>query len=218
MIAAGRWVAENPGAKIRGYHINALYYQIGLGPAGGPRRNVAGCPERPPARLKTFINDRLAEAWEDPAMRAVKAQHHRRPRRALPAAHRPAGVLAITAGVDTQDNRLAIADRRLGRGLSFWVLDYIELPGDPADDAVWQVLSELLNRGVQHESGLTLDVRATCIDAGGHRTEAVKAFVRDRRIRRPLAIFGAVPNNAPVLSRARCRTSTGRAATTSAAC
>ena len=56
---------------------------------------------------------------------------------------------------------------------------------------------------MQHESGATLDVQATCIDAGGHRTEAVKAFVRDRRIRRPLAIFGAVPNNAPVLSKGK---------------
>ena len=112
-------------------------------------------------------------------------------------------MLAITAGVDTQDNRLAVQIVGWGRGLSFWVLDYIELPGDPADDAVWQALAELLNRGVQHETGLTLDVQATCIDAGGHRTEAVKAFVRDRRIRRPLAIFGAVPNNAPVLSKGK---------------
>ena len=89
-----------------------------------------------PARLKTFINDRLAEAWEDPAMRAVKPQHHRRPRRALPAAHRPGRRAAITAGVDTQDNRLAVQIVGWGADFSFWVLDYIELPGDPADDAV----------------------------------------------------------------------------------
>ena len=40
-------------------------------------------------------------------------------------------------------------------------------------------------------------------DAGGHRTEAVKAYVRRRVIRRPLCIFGAVPNNAPVLSKGK---------------
>ena len=52
------------------YHINALYCQIGLGPRWSTWSKCRR-PERP-ARLKTFINDRLAEAWEDPAMRAVK--------------------------------------------------------------------------------------------------------------------------------------------------
>ena len=203
MIAAGRWVAENPGAKIRGYHINALYYQIGLGPRWADLVEMWLDAQNDPARLKTFINDRLAEAWEDPAMRAVKHNIIADRAERYPLRTAPAGVLAITAGVDTQDNRLAVQIVGWGRGLSFWVLDYIELPGDPADDAVWQALAELLNRGVQHESGPTLDVQATCIDAGGHRTEAVKAFVRDRRIRRPLAIFGAVPNNAPVLSKGK---------------
>jgi phage terminase large subunit GpA-like protein len=46
-------------------------------------------------------------------------------------------------------------------------------------------------------------VQSTAIDAGGHRTESVKNFVRSRRIRRPLCIFGAVPNNAPVLSKGK---------------
>jgi phage terminase large subunit GpA-like protein len=203
MIAAGRWVAENPGAKIRGYHINALYYQIGLGPRWADLVEMWLDAQNDPARLKTFINDRLAEAWEDPAMRAVKHNIIADRAERYPLRTAPAGVLAITAGVDTQDNRLAVQVVGWGRGLSFWVLDYIELPGDPADDAVWQALAELLNKGVQHESGATLEVQATCIDAGGHRTEAVKAFVRDRRIRRPLAIFGAVPNNAPVISKGK---------------
>jgi phage terminase large subunit GpA-like protein len=203
MIAAGRWVPENPGAKIRGYHINALYYQIGLGPRWADLVEMWLDAQNDPARLKTFINDRLAEAWEDPAMRAVKHNIIADRAERYPLRTAPAGVLAITAGVDTQDNRLAVQIVGWGRGLSFWVIDYIELPGDPADDAVWKALAELLNKGVQHESGATLDVQATCIDAGGHRTEAVKAFVRDRRIRRPLAIFGAVPNNAPVISKGK---------------
>lgn len=115
----------------------------------------------------------------------------------------PAGVLAVTAGVDTQDNRLAVQLVGWGRGLQFWVLDYIELPGDPAEDSVWNALANLLNAPIDTAGGAILRVEAVAIDAGGHRTEAVKAFVRDRRVRRPLAIFGAVPNNAPVLSKGR---------------
>ena len=203
MIAAGQWVATNPGAKMRGYHINCLYYQIGLGPRWGDLVEKWLEVQNDPAKLKTFINDRLAEAWEDPTMRAVK--HNAIADRASAYALRtaPAGVLVVTAGVDTQDNRLAVHIKGWGRNMAFWTLDYVELPGDPAEDAVWTSLTELLNQPIQHDSGATLRVDATAIDAGGHRTEAVKDYVRQRRIRRPMAIFGAVPNNAPVLSKGK---------------
>jgi phage terminase large subunit GpA-like protein len=110
-------------------------------------------------------------------------------------------VLAVTAGVDTQDNRLAVQIIGWGRGLACWVLDYVELDGDPADDAVWVELVSLLSRGIEHEFGGTIRPEAVAIDAGGHRTEAVKHFARSNRLRRVMAIFGAKPNNAPVLSR-----------------
>jgi phage terminase large subunit GpA-like protein len=149
------------------------------------------------------VNDRLAETWEDPAMRAVK--HNIIADRAEPYRLRsaPDGVLAVTAGVDTQDNRLAVQIVGWGRGLSCWVLDYIELPGDPAEDAVWADLTALLNRPIEHASGGLIRVDAVAIDAGGHRTEAVKAYCRRRVIRRPMCIFGAVPNNAPVISKGK---------------
>lgn len=203
MIAAGRWIPAFPERKIRGYTINCLYYPIGLGPRWIDLVQRWRDAQNDPARLKTFVNDRLAETWEDPAMRAVK--HNVIADRAEPYRLRtaPRGVLAVTAGVDTQDNRLAVHITGWGRGLAFWTLDYIELPGDPAEDRVWDELTDLLNRGIEHETGALIRVEAHAIDAGGHRTEDVKAFVRSRRTRRPLCIFGAVPNNAPVLSKGK---------------
>jgi phage terminase large subunit GpA-like protein len=203
MVAAGRWIAENPGAKTRGYHINCLYYAFGLGPRWLDLVEMWRDAQNDPAKLKTFINDRLAEPWEDPAMRAVK--HNVIADRAEPYRLRtaPAGVLAITAGVDTQDNRLAVHITGWGRGMAAWTLDYVELPGDPADDAVWVALTDLLNRSIESASGALMRVEAVAIDAGGHRTEAVKAYVRKRLVRRAMAIFGAVPNNAPVLSKGK---------------
>lgn len=203
MIERGRWVAENPGAKRRGYTLNALYYPIGLGPRWLELVEKWRNAQNDPARLKTFINDRLAESWEDPAMTAVK--HNVIQDRAEPYALRtaPAGVLVVTAGVDTQDNRLAVHITGWGRGMSCWTLDYIELMGDPADNDVWVALTDLLNRPIEHEYGSVLRPAAVAIDAGGHRTEDVKNFVRSRRVRRPMAIFGAKPNNAPILSRGK---------------
>ena len=203
MIRDGQWVPDNPGAKTRGYHINCLYYQFGLGPRWLDLIDTWREVQNEPARLKTFLNDRLAEPWEDAAMRAVK--HNAIADRAEPYPLRtaPHGVLVITAGIDTQDNRLAVQIIGWGRGMAFWALDYVELPGDPASDEVWTALTELLNTPILHASGATLRIEGMAIDAGGHRTEAVKAYVRDRRVRRPMAIFGAIPNNAPVLSKGK---------------
>ncbi|MEO7066265.1 MAG: phage terminase large subunit family protein [Rhodanobacter sp.] len=203
MIAAGHWVAAYPDRKMRGYTINCLYYPLGLGPRWLDLVAMWQAAQNDPARLKTFINDRLAEPWEDPAMRAVK--HNVIADRAEPYRLRtaPLGVLAVTAGIDTQDNRLAVHITGWGRGMAFWTLDYVELMGDPAEEKVWDDLTDLLNRGIEHESGAIIRVECMAIDAGGHRTEDVKAFVRSRRVRRPLCIFGAVPNNAPVLSKGK---------------
>lgn len=203
MIRAGRWVAENPGARMRGYHINCLYYQIGLGPRWADLVEMWLDAQGDPAKLKTFVNDRLAEPWEDPAMRNIR--HNAIADRAEPYALRtaPASVLAVTAGVDTQDNRLAVQLVGWGEGMKFWVIDYIEIPGDPADDPVWVALTELLNQPIQREDGALLRLEAYANDMGGHRTEAVKAYVRSNRVRRPMAIFGATANNAPVLAKPR---------------
>lgn len=213
MIAAGRWIAGNPEARIRGYHVNALYYQPGLGPRWADLVEMWLDAQADPSKLKTFVNDRLAEPWEDPTMRAVK--HNAIADRAEPYAlgTAPEGVLVVTAGVDTQDNRLAVQRVGWGRGMAFWVLDYVELPGDPADPAVWTALTALLQQPIQHASGATLRVQAVAIDAGGHRTEAVKGYARERRVNRPMAIFGAVQNNAPPLSKPKAQDVTWRGAT-----
>lgn len=205
MISAGRWIPAFPGRMIRGYAVNCLYYQIGLGPRWEKLVEMWLSVHSDPARLKTFVNSRLAESWEDPSMRAVKLNviaDRAEPYRLRVA---PLGVAAITAGVDTQDNRLAVHITGWGKNMAAWTLDYVELMGDPADAAVWVALTELLNKPIEHVNGHLLPIMATAIDAGGHRTEAVKDFVRRKTIRRPMVIFGAVPNNAPVLSKPKAQ-------------
>lgn len=203
MIARGRWVPENPEAKIRGYHANALYYPLGLGPRWLELVAMWRDAQGDSAKLKTFINDRLAEPWEDPAMRAVKFNIIADRAEPLPLRPVPNWVLAVTAGVDTQDNRLPVQVVGWGRGMACWPIDYIELMGDPADDAVWTGLVELLTRPIERADGAVLRAEASAQDMLGHRTEAVKAFVRSRRLRRHIAIFGATANNAPPLGKAK---------------
>lgn len=206
MLAAGRWVPNNPGHPKRGYQTNCLYYPIGLGPRWAELAQMWLDAQGDPAKLKTFINDRLAEPWEDPAMRAIK--QNLIAERAEPYDLRvaPLPVCYITAGVDTQDDRLEVHLVGWGRGLAAWTIDYVVLPGDPARPAVWAALAALLNRPVQHASGATLRVAAAAIDGRGHRTPFVKQFVLDNQdsdtpVLRLMCIFGAKANNAPVLGR-----------------
>jgi phage terminase large subunit GpA-like protein len=203
LIAGGRWIATFPERKLRGYHANALYYPDGLGVGWLELVELWCAAQGDPTKLKTFINDRLAEAWEDPAVRAVKFniiadRAEPRPLRPL-----PLWALAITWGVDTQDNRLAAHGLAWGRGMTCWPFDYVELPGDPNDDAVWAALIDLLDRPVEREDGAMLRRDASLQDMLGHRTDAVKAFVRSNRLRRHIAGFGATANNAVPLGKAK---------------
>ena len=202
------WVATHPERKVRGYRANCLYYPLGMGPRWLDLVHMWLEAQGDPAKLKTFVNDRLAEAWEDPAMRAVKQNliAERGEARALrPVPH---WVLVVTAGVDTQDNRLPV--HRIGWGLSpkgglrSWPIDYVELPGDPAGDDVWLALTTLLNEPIEREDGVVLRVDASAQDILGHRTEDVKNFVRSKRGgRRHMAIFGAKTNTAPPIGKGK---------------
>jgi phage terminase large subunit GpA-like protein len=58
-----------------------------------------------------------------------------------------------------------------------------------------------------------MPVEAVSIDMLGHRTEAVKAYVRSRRVRRAMASFGAKANTAPILGRPRLHDVTWRGRT-----
>lgn len=212
-IPAGAWVAGNPASRLRGYTANGLYYPLGLGPRWPDLIERWLDAQGDPARLKTFINDRLAEPWEDKRAASVKANLVQERAAPYPLRSVPMGVIRITAGVDTQDDRLEIHIVGWGRGRRFWVLDYVVLPGDPALPDVWAAVTDLLNRPLQHASGALMQVEACSVDMLGHRTEHVKNFVRSRRVRRAMASYGAKANTAPILSRAKLQDVTWRGKT-----
>jgi len=206
MIARGRWVPKHLEMKIRGYHLNCLYYPVNMGPRWLDLVNMWLDAQGDLAKLQVFVQERLAEAWENAATRNVKAATVKERAESYPLKIAPRGVLAVVAGVDVQDNRLPMHILGIGRGprpgqLRVWTLDYDELPGDPAEDYVWSLLTDRLNQTIEVEGGGILRVEATAIDLMGHKTEAVKAYVRRKAIRRPMAVYGAKQATAVALSR-----------------
>lgn len=203
MLAAGEWVPERPGQPVRGYHINALYAPPGLGMTW--KELVADWYHSKDDRtkLQRFVNTQLGETWEDRSrdVDTISLQH-----RAEPYAVRevPPSCLLLTAGVDVQDNRLAVEIVGWGEGERAWIIDWVELMGSPALQATWTQLTDLLNRGIDNRFGQKLAVEATAIDTGGHHTHDVYNYVRRKEIRRPMAIKGSnTPNQAILAGRPR---------------
>ena len=103
----------------------------------------------------------------------------------------PVGCMVLTAGVDTQDDRLEIQITGWGRDDKSWTIDYHVIHGKPDEGRVWDALEEYLSAEFTNAFGKTLRIEASAIDTGGHHTHAVYAFVRAQRARRVMAIKGA---------------------------
>lgn len=189
LIAAGRWVAAHPGRPIRSYQLTALASPF-LRWEEIVRDFLESKAE--PARLQVFSNTVLAEPWND-SPRGQMLEHRLADRLERYAAEVPAGVKVLTAGIDTQDNRLAVSVWGHGAKGESWLIHHEELMGSPAEPTVWQLLDQLLLRKWTHESGQLFSIRAAAIDTGGHHTAEAYRFVaprQGRNVARLLALKG----------------------------
>lgn len=185
MLAAGVWIPEAPSAMKRGYHISALYAPIGLGPSWLDlvREFREVCKD--PTTLKPFINGNLGEPWED---QSERLQPHELAKRAEPyeLGTVPPGCLALTVGIDTQDNWLAVQVMGWGADGKHWIINWFEIQGDTTSQAIWNELESFLNTPVVNAYGMPMRYRAAGIDSRGHRTEQVKEFVVRSSIKIPI--------------------------------
>lgn len=200
-MARGEWRPEAHGdGRTAGYHLSSLYSPLGWKSWAEIVDEFLKAKGDPPL-LKTWVNTILGETWEDEIASKVGAGdlldrvEFYQPRTA------PSRVLAVTAGVDTQDNRLAVTLIGWARDEEAFVLDHQEIYGDPAKPEVWAQLANVLSTPVEHELFEPLPIAATCIDSGGHFTHEVYAFAREHRARNVMAIKGQSQRNKPIIGR-----------------
>ena len=118
--------------------------------------------------------------------------------------------MVLTAGVDVQDDRLEVAVYGYGPGEESWAIDYRVLWGDPGQKEIWQQLDDILMTGTyQSEHDYRMRISATCIDSGGHHTQAVYDYVKPRQSHRIFAIKGMAGFGRPIIA-APSRKRTGR--------
>ena len=154
-------------------------------------------------KLRVFYNNMRGLPYKDKIGTEVNATQLQQRAEQYDLMTCPHGGLVLLAGVDTQDNRLAVVLRAYGRGEESWGVWHGEIYGDPSHPETWAKLRELLDAPVRHASGQVMRVDAAAIDAGGHHGEDVYAFCRDAQLRGKqwFAIRGAKAYDAPKLGR-----------------
>ena len=197
MLKHGEWIASAPTHNTAGFHISELY---SVWSTWGEMATAFLEAKKQPETLKTFINTALGETWEE---QGDSLEHETLLQRRLnyDYTNLPEDILVLTAGIDTQKDRLEIQTCGWGKSYECWVVDYKIFWGDPNAPNVWQELDNYLKQRFRTESGRVLPISCTCIDSGGHHTNQVYHFTKPRQGRRIFAIKGASQAGKPIANR-----------------
>ena len=194
----GKWIAENPDEKkIRGFHMNAF-----ASPWATWKSLVKDYQEafqNGEEELKVWWNTALGLPYENTngAIEVEALESHREKYNA----ELPDGVLVLTCGVDTQDDRLECEVVGWGVGCESWGIEYRVFYGDPGLKEVWQALDDFLSKTWSYANGDKLGISCTCIDSAGHHTDEVYEFCKTRARRNIFAIVGRGLEGMPSVSK-----------------
>lgn len=186
----GRFVAENPTAEARGFHLNTLastfcgWNEIVQKFAVAHEQLEQGNPEG----MKVWVNTELGETWEEQGEQLEDGDLFQR--REIYEAEVPDDVLVLTAGVDVQDDRFEVEVVGWGIGKESWGIRYQKIYGDLLKEQVWNDLDAFLLSAFYKKDGTPMRILACCVDSGGHHANAVYSFCKERYDRRVLAIKG----------------------------
>ena len=201
MLSKGEWRATAEGnGRTAGFHLSSLYSPLGWKSWSAIVEEFLAAKNDAPL-LKGWVNTVLGETWEEEYSAKVGADALQQRAEFYDPKVLPARVLAVTAGVDVQDNRLAVSLYGWGRDEECWVVGHQEIYGDPARPEVWKQLDDMLGTPIEHEIAEPLTVMAACIDSGGHHTHDVYAYTRERRAKHYLAIKGQSQKGKPAIAK-----------------
>lgn len=194
-IRRGEWRSTTEFRGHASYHLNELYScfrKLGDIAQSFLEKKRSG-------DLQTFVNVSLAETWEESG---EGVDQDLLENRAEDWGEKwPDEVITVVAGVDVQDDRLEVELVGVGRDEETWSLEYMVLPGDPSSPQVWADLDAVLFASYETNDGRELGVRATCIDTGGHHTQATYRYIKGRESRRVFGIKGVGGEGRPLVGR-----------------
>lgn len=195
----GKWHAEHPERSVRGFHMN----KIGSTLCGWDKivedfiAADLDAQRGDYEKMQVFVNTDLGLPWEEPG-ETVEA-NNLLDRREFYEAEVPDGVVYLTAGVDTQDNRFEAEVVGWGIGKESWGIRYQRIYGDLKRGQVWADLDDFLSKTWKKKDGTELSLRCVCMDSGGHFPDQVIRFCKEREERHIWPIKGRGGMDVPYL-------------------
>ena len=198
-----KWLADNPDAYKKG--IRSFWLNAFSSPWTPWEKIVLEFLQArdDPQKLKVVYNTKLGELWEDRGdtvdedTMLARREDYGTNADGSPV-ELPEGVLVLTCGVDTQDNRLEYEVVGHGYYGETWGIKKGIIMGKPDSDEVWQQLDDVIDH-VYHfkDSQRGLRISVTFVDSGGHYTQEVYIRCRERKNKRVFAIKGKSGDGIP---------------------
>ena len=198
-----KWIADNPDAYKKG--IRSFWLNAFSSPWTPWEKIVLEFLQArdDPQKLKVVYNTKLGELWEDRGdtvdedTMLARREDYGTNADGSPV-ELPEGVLVLTCGVDTQDNRLEYEVVGHGYYGETWGIKKGIIMGKPDSDEVWQQLDDVIDH-VYHfkDSQRGLRISVTFVDSGGHYTQEVYIRCRERKNKRVFAIKGKSGDGIP---------------------
>lgn len=198
-----KWIAQNPLAFDRGHR--SFWLNAFSSPWQSWHKVVYAflIAKNDPEQLKVVFNTMLGKLWEDRGelpdddeMLARREDYGKREDGSP--IDLPEGVLVLTCGVDTQDNRLEYEVVGHGHYGETWGIKKGIIMGDPHYPEVWERLDDVIDKVYRFEDpdkGLKISI--TFVDSGGHKTQDVYRECAKRFNKRVFAIKGQGGDGVP---------------------
>lgn len=190
-----KWIAENPDAYengVRSFWLNSFVSPWqSWNSAILDFLSATGNTEN----LQVVYNTVFGELWENRG--DLEDEDSILQRREEYTAELPEGVLVLTCGVDTQDDRFEYEVVGHGHFGETWGIEKGIIMGRPDDDDTWNALDAALFKTYRFESGLGLRISMTFMDEGGHFTQDVRQRCQARQSKNVFAIAGSNKHDAP---------------------
>ena len=190
LFVDGKYIEKYPRRKTKGYYVNALaclwieWREIVSDFLDAVDEKKKGNVEL----LKSWTNTVMAETWDEDGVKIEEGDLLARLEDY--GAEVPDGVIALTAGVDTQDDRFEFEVVGWGIGAESWSITKGAIYGDMKQSDIWERLDQTLLQTFEKSDGTRLKITAACIDTGGHYANEVYRFCKDRIARNVWAVRG----------------------------
>lgn len=195
MVTKGAWRVTRPEITDHaGFRINAMVSLLANARWGELAKEFLKAKRSGPSDMQVFCNTVEGRVWKqsvdsiDETTLIARAEPFGLDKI-------PVEVLALTAGIDTQNDRLEITIVGWSQTSPF-VLGHHVIFGSTLDESTWDELDELLRTKWRHPNGWQLGIDAAAVDSGGtgtgpeSRTQKVYDFCSTRLPRRIYAIKG----------------------------